>query len=766
MKFKTTFIAIALFSIVSFAQETNRNFQLLQDQTQTKILYDRVFNWSDAAHLSEKTISTNDFNQVYSEMQRADFMNRLPDYEFIKQQAKLGFVNNNIPLAVLITDFETIKQSALDNKNVFLNAQNLFETKANTNNFEIHNLNVIATIVAKSKYNKVNFVLNQNMVFNTTNRIIQEIAADFNDGQGFKKLTYNQEVSINFLKAGTQIIQFRITFANGEIINQKAEFTTENNVLVKARSNSFAPNVVNTISSVIPFLGYGETATGGTGYVGQAEYEIFLDTTNGILDKPVFLLDGFDPGDTRGIPAIYSFMNYGTQNLADDIRAQGFDVIIVNFPTYTRPGTSTVIDGGTDYIQRNAMILVELIKQINLQKTGTEKNVVVGPSMGGLISRYALRYMEMNNLNHDTRLYISFDSPHKGANAPIGFQHLFNYMAYGPLGNTSIQPIVDGFFKSSAGREMLIDQLEGHLQSGSAFEFNTAPASLLPTGCPNYRNAFQTELNTMGFPTTTRNIAIANGSSNGTMIGSPDFEVMNHTFNITATQRAIINLRFTPAANATNQVSRFRGQAQLFGFWVTAYESLANSKAPTFTAGLDSAPGGRFDMSTIAAAAGASPLLTEFFDNLLTQYFDFIPTWSSLAISSTTNLYAPVLSTTVTPFAARSIPTINENHVTLNPQNTLFAYNEIVNPPLSNNQFLDSDFYVNNPVANEITIVSTKTIPQANISLMDVSGKIIFEKNNVLIDGNYLIPVNVSSGLYLLNIKNQDGNITKKLIKE
>ncbi|MBC7642325.1 MAG: hypothetical protein H7174_08305, partial [Flavobacterium sp.] len=394
MKSKITLLLALLFTVLSFSQFENKSYNLLKDKLSTYILYDRVFNLSNATEILEKEITTSDFNQIYSEMQRADFLNRLPDYEFIKKQAKLGFVNNNIPLSILITDFETIKQSALNNQNIILNTENQYVVKQNTDNFDVHSINLVAPLLDKSKCNKVNFVLNENLVFNTTNKTIQSIEANFNNGQGFKKLTYNQEISVTFLKVGSQTINFKIKFTNGEVVNQTAKFNTENNSLSKNRSNSFAPNVVNTIFSTIPFLGYGETAIGGTGYIGLAEYEIFLDTTTGVLDKPIFLLDGFDPGDARGIPAIYSLMNYGTgtQNLADDIRAQGFDVIIVNFPNYTRPGTSTVIDGGTDYIQRNALILVELIKQINLIKVGTEKNVVVGPSMGGLISRYALRY--------------------------------------------------------------------------------------------------------------------------------------------------------------------------------------------------------------------------------------------------------------------------------------------------------------------------------------------------------------------------------------
>ncbi|MES2748564.1 MAG: T9SS type A sorting domain-containing protein [Bacteroidota bacterium] len=518
------------------------------------------------------------------------------------------------------------------------------------------------------------------------------------------------------------------------------------------------------ISSTIAYQGVGESAA----FVGQGEYQVFLDNTTGILDKPIFLLDGFDPGNTRNIASIYNFLNYGTgQNLATDLRNQGYDVVILNFPTYTRPATTTVIDGGVDFIQRNAMILVALINQINGQKVGTQKNVVIGPSMGGLIARYALRYMEQNTLNHDTRLYVSFDAPHQGANVPIGMQHLFNYMAFNTTAPiAAAQPIVNGMLKSPAARQMLIDQFEGHLQTGNATEWNTGAATLLPTGCPNYRNAFQTELDNMGLPTTVRNIAIANGAGNGAMNYSPDFEAMNHTFNLTASQRAIINLRFTPAVNATNQVSRFRGQ-QNFGIWVTLVESLANSRAPSYTAGLDSAPGGRFDISALQAAAGADPMITEFFDNLLVDYFTFIPTASAMAVSTPSfNLYSPITGSTPSPFAASSIPTVNENHVTLNTQNTAFVLNEILNPVLATteNPALTS-LWIQNPVQDNVQINTSYAIENATISITDLLGKTIFTANNQTINGTLEIPVSLSKGVYLITISDETGSITKKIVK-
>lgn len=767
MKSKITVLIILLFSILGFSQDTT--YDLLKNKTQTNILYDRIYNISNATNLKSEGISTNNFLQVYHEMQRADFDNRLPKLEIIREEANIGFASKQIPLSLLISDFETIKKSEIENKNVYLNANNQMEIKSEINYpFEKHSINLIGALLQKSKTNKVDFILKSNLVFNTTNRTISSIKASLNDSNDWKTIRTDKAFQLNFTKNGNQIIHFKILLSTGKIIYQSITFDIDCPTIsdTKKTSAAFSPQVVNTITATIPYQGYGETAP----YLGQGEYEIFMDTTDGILDKPIFLLDGFDPGDTRNTTAIYQLLGYGTtgQNLGDIVRAQGYDVIVLNFPNYTRPSTTTVIDGGVDYIQRNAMILVALINQINAQKVGTAQNVVIGPSMGGLISRYALRYMEMNSLNHDTRLYISFDSPHLGANVPIGFQHLFNYMGFGPVGDVTMQTLVNGMLKSPASREMLIDHFEGHLQSGSTTEFVTSPATALqPVGCPNYRNAFQSELNAMGFPTTTRNVSIANGAGNGTMTGTPGMTVMNHTFNISSTQRALIKLNFTPSiAQNSIEVSHFTGQQWVL-FWFTGYESLAKSKAPSYTDGLDSAPGGRFDMNTLASAGAGNAIFTEFMNNLNIMYFDFIPAWSAMAISNSTNLYSLITSSSTTPFVASSIPTTNENHVTLTPDNVPFALNEILNPILNTNQSTAlNSIWIKNPIENTVQINSNYTIEDATITITDSLGKSILNVNNQTINGTLEIPVSLSNGVYLVTIKDKNDSITKKLVKK
>jgi hypothetical protein len=143
----------------------------------------------------------------------------------------------------------------------------------------------------------------------------------------------------------------------------------------------FYVSPLTSITSSISYQGVTETAA----HAGKGEFQIYYDNEAGLLDKVIIVCDGFDPGDGRKVPDIYNLLNYGSpvQNLGDNVRNLGYDVVVLNFPQYTRPDGTTVIDGGVDYIQRNAKVMVELINYINANKVGNQELVVIGPSMGG-----------------------------------------------------------------------------------------------------------------------------------------------------------------------------------------------------------------------------------------------------------------------------------------------------------------------------------------------------------------------------------------------
>ena len=65
----------------------------------------------------------------------------------------------------------------------------------------------------------------------------------------------------------------------------------------------------------------------------------------------------------------------------------------------------------------NAFVL-EVIKWVNQNKSGSLQNVVLGQNMGSLVARYALKIWKIKGLNHDTRLYVSHDAPHLETNVP------------------------------------------------------------------------------------------------------------------------------------------------------------------------------------------------------------------------------------------------------------------------------------------------------------------------------------------------------------
>ncbi|MGS2725151.1 T9SS type A sorting domain-containing protein [Psychroserpens sp. BH13MA-6] len=556
-------------------------------------------------------------------------------------------------------------------------------------------------------------------------------------------------------------------------------------------------------STIAPDLsGY----TGITSFAGLGEYEIFLDTDTGVLDKPIILVDGFDPGDGRTVPGLYSLLDFtgseGNQNLADLVRAQGFDVVILNFPSYFRladnslliiddatdnnadlvideldyPG-STLVDGGADFIERNAMLLVDLINTLNADKVGDEELVIIGPSMGGLISRYALNYMENNSQNHETRLWISFDSPHLGANIPLGFQHQFNFLGFGlgaDLNVVELQGIVNGLLKSPAARQLLVDHFESHLIDGDPVNFD--PTKLLPEAHP-YRVTFESNINSLtatGFPENTRNVAIINGSGIGTPFQSitntavtPGFTVLNDTFvGVGPSTDATIQINLTPSANTTALISKIN--VVFLGF-IDIFDIEVDAEAPSFSDGVDASSGGLFDLGGFTEGLGSTGLIGDFIGALQLDKFSFIPSVSGMALEVTNNevnwfhtidLGIPDNGDTInsTPFVNWYMPDDNENHVQLTEQNVAFALSEIIPETLSNSNFeaITSIKVEKNPVKEELTILSSNVIENVRISLVDVTGKTVLKTTNQSLSRRTTLPLQLESGMYILSIQTQD----------
>lgn len=182
-----------------------------------------------------------------------------------------------------------------------------------------------------------------------------------------------------------------------------------------------APNEVKTHFSV-PGATPGSSGDPFSYQAASGRYSVYPAWTNtsGTILKPIIIAEGFDPTDKYSCDGIISLLNGSIDNsfddLANQLRFQGYDLIVLDY------------DDGGQLIQRNAFLLVKLIQHINATKASACPIILAGFSMGGIVSRYALNYMEANALPHNVGLFFSFDAPQKGANIPLSMQDMIDWL--------------------------------------------------------------------------------------------------------------------------------------------------------------------------------------------------------------------------------------------------------------------------------------------------------------------------------------------------
>ncbi|MGI4873930.1 MAG: T9SS type A sorting domain-containing protein [Janthinobacterium lividum] len=182
------------------------------------------------------------------------------------------------------------------------------------------------------------------------------------------------------------------------------------------------------------------------------------------------------------------------QPFANGLPGGGYDIIYLDF------------SDGASLIQNNAMVLVELLQWIQLsanRDANTEETLVIGASMGGQVARFALAWMEQQQLCHNSKLYVSFDSPHRGANIPLGIQCMFDNLQGTWVGSGSAQEVVQTKLRREAAEQMLV----------AHFADEAIPL----------RNAWQAwQATPTSYPSLLRKVAVANGS--GQAVFPPDMQ--------------------------------------------------------------------------------------------------------------------------------------------------------------------------------------------------------------------------------------------------
>jgi hypothetical protein len=461
----------------------------------------------------------------------------------------------------------------------------------------------------------------QDLYFTNEQATLKSLEVDFDDGDGFRAA--QGDIHISYRDIGTKTIRVRAIRENGEILRNAFRF--------EVRSlDTPDPTETWQVEATIPY----------NGNFNSGEVYVYLSDQHTTLTNPIILAEGIDLDESRNWDELYEMLNQ--ENLLEDVRELGFDAVILNH------------DNGTDYIQGNAYLLVELINQVNAIIPDAATITLVGTSMGGLTSRYALTYMETNDLPHNVGLWISFDGPHRGANIPLGIQYWMDFFA----GQASEAGQYRDALNSPAARQLLVAH------------FTNPPSSNV--SADPLRTSFISDLTQIGdFPTEPRTVALANGS--GAMTGL-DFnpgdqlirwEYSSFLVDITGNSWSLNDWQ-------TNVI--FRGEINQI--WPLPDESRTVAVNPAWP--WDNAPGGKTNsMQTMGDVnPGYGDIVA------LHNHHCFIPTTSALGLAVADPFYNIAGSTqlyNLTPFDTLYFPTWNQSHSVVVPENYDWFMSELLN---------------------------------------------------------------------------------------
>lgn len=247
---------------------------------------------------------------------------------------------------------------------------------------------------------------------------------------------------------------------------------------------------------------FSENQYSGNGYIDVKRFPSGTSSSNS-----VFFFAPFDPDGESTINNIYTTLV--PQLIRDRLSSSGYDVFVFDFS-----------DNTFDYLQNKGEAAYTAIKAVE-ETFGVSSSVALGYSLGGLVSRYALAKLEQDNYDHSVRTYISYDSPHNGANMPIGFQDAVIFMHDGlNKANTRNSDFFSSnwitYFTTQIPLDLMRRQAslvaEGNLRQPATQQMLINYQG--QNGSHPLRTQLLTELSDLGFPKDTRTVSFVNGSSN------------------------------------------------------------------------------------------------------------------------------------------------------------------------------------------------------------------------------------------------------------
>lgn len=398
--------------------------------------------------------------------------------------------STSVLLSAAAFQYNYIVANALTDQLITLINGKLYDKRKNgvlQNPFSSSYMFVMSPGVISHAGNSVHYKFSTSRLYG--NCSVQSIQFDAGDGNGYTTLANNTyDNTVTYSSTGTKELKMKVTLTGGKELLGHA--------LIKIEPYPSSPSGVATPADNETII----SLPSNTNIKAKISYKC-APSHNGKLVKPFIFVEGFDFFG-RDFEWFYDTALMYNENNIKNV----YDVVYVDWS-----------DPGAD-IADNALLLEIAISLINTEKhnnSSQEKNVIVGHSMGGLIARYALRSLELSHTSHETKCYVSYDSPHLGANVPLGLQYTVRDAHDLLSGSAGV-----GLVKLIAYN--LLDDLLDIYESPSARQMMYYYVDSSGNLVTDYHAEWQETLDEMGFPvgdpgTPIENLAIVNGAPLGSL---------------------------------------------------------------------------------------------------------------------------------------------------------------------------------------------------------------------------------------------------------
>ncbi len=411
------------------------------------------------------TATRREWLQVYHQLAHASAdPARRPAAEELVERGRLR--HDAVPIGLVFDRYERIRPDAIERGALTVRDGRL--AGGGRGAFEVRTAFAAAALrEATYRGAEMGFVLDRGATFSNAGVALDRITIDFDDGRGYRAVSFDRPVTVRYLRAGLKTLRLEAHDEAGETLHASFAF-------VVAALATPSPDDTLHVTGTIPY----------SGGVASGDAYVYLAAGRTTLVNPVVVVEGFDLDNSMNWDELYALLNQ--EQLLEILRADGYDAVVLNFTD------------ATDYLQRNAFVLSELLAEVRAVVGPQTTIALAGASMGGLVGRYALAYLESQGTPHSVRTFISFDGPQLGADIPLGIQYWVKFFS----GQSTDAAYLLSRLDRPAARQMLV------------YHYTDPPAT--SSQADPLRGTFLSDLAALGdYPTQPRLAAIANGSNTG-----------------------------------------------------------------------------------------------------------------------------------------------------------------------------------------------------------------------------------------------------------